>query len=205
MTQDLDRRSITPRFVLAMLLALAPGVAFAHPGGLHVHGFAEGLEHPLFGWDHLAAMVAVGVVATQLRGRALLAVPGSFVLAMLAGAMLAMAGATLPMVEIGIALSLMVLGALVATRTTLPLLGTSALVAGFGFVHGFAHGMEAPANASGLAYLAGFALATPLLHATGILAGTTAGGASASTGRMALRLAGAVTATLGAALAVNVI
>ena len=124
---------------------------------------------------------------------------------MLAGAGLAMAGAGLPLVETGIALSLMVLGALVATRAALPLLGASALVAGFGFVHGFAHGLEAPADASGFAYLGGFALATAALHGAGVLAGTLLGGTKARTGRIAIRLAGTVTALLGTALVLSLV
>lgn len=198
-------RPAVSRLGLAALAALIPSVALAHAGGPHVHGFAEGIAHPLLGWDHLAAMVAVGVVATQIGGRALLALPATFVLAMLSGAGFAMAGVNLPLVETGIALSLMVLGALVATQAALPLLGTLCLVAGFGLVHGFAHGLEAPADASGAAYLAGFALATAALHATGILAGATAGRAKARSGQIALRLAGAVTALLGTALAFSLV
>jgi urease accessory protein len=109
------------------------------------------------------------------------------------------------MVETGIALSILVLGALVATRAALPLLGTSMLVAGFGAFHGFTHGLEAPANSSGLAYIAGFAVATTILHATGVLAGVTFGRSTATTGRAMIRVAGGVTAAFGMALALNLI
>jgi urease accessory protein len=185
---------------LAAGLALAPGAAFAHPGGAHAHGLIAGLAHPISGIDHLAAMAAVGVIAAQLGGRALWLVPASFVGAMVAGAMLGMAGFTLPTVETGIALSLVAFGALVALRAEIPCGAAMMIVAAFGLFHGFAHGAEAPADASGIAYIAGFALSTAALHACGVFAGLRFGAM-----RAAFRGAGGATAALGVGLALGII
>jgi urease accessory protein len=191
--------------VLAVSLALMPGLAAAHPGGPHVHGVLDGFAHPVTGLDHLAAMVAVGLIAARLGGRGLWLVPASFVGAMALGAGLAMAGLAPPLVEAGIAASLVVFGALVAVRARPPVAAMSLLVAGFALFHGFAHGMEAPADASGLSYMAGFILATALLHGAGVLAGLRLGGMTSGIGRLALRANGAATATLGLAFALHLV
>ena len=195
----------TLRLALAIGLAFASGSAMAHPGGPHVHGFLDGFAHPVSGFDHLAAMVAVGLIAAHLGGRALWQVPASFVGAMAIGAGLAMAGLAMPLVETGIAVSLIVFGAMVALRARVPAAAACILVAGFGLFHGFAHGMEAPADASGLSYMTGFVLATALLHGIGVLAGLRLGATASNVGRAALRANGGVTAVLGVALALNLI
>ena len=102
-----------PISLLAALLVLAPGAAFAHVGAGDTSGFAHGFMHPVTGIDHVLAMVAVGVFAYQLGGRALWLVPGTFVLVMAAGGALGIAGIALPHVETGIALSVVVLGAII--------------------------------------------------------------------------------------------
>lgn len=156
---------LVPALLLPMLSA-AP--AFAHPGELHTHGFADGVLHPLFGIDHMAAMVTVGLYAALIGGRAVLGVPAVFVSVMLVGGILGMAGFPLPLVEPMIYTSILVfvvLAALPATRST----STAAAVAGwFALFHGYAHGAEMPADASAIGYAAGFALATALLHGAGI-------------------------------------
>jgi urease accessory protein len=158
---------------IALLLAATAPVAYAHPFGDHGADFAAGLAHPFVGLDHLLAMLAVGIWATQLaRPRhvaALWAVPLAFVVVMALAALGAVAGLTLPAVEGGVAASVLILGLLVAARVRLPLSVSALLVAGFAVFHGYAHGVEMPPAASMLAYGAGFVLATAVLHAVGIV------------------------------------
>jgi urease accessory protein len=160
--------------LFAAALAFAPALAQAHPGHGSGVGFTHGFAHPMMGLDHLLAMLAVGLWAAQLGGRAAWLVPAAFVSVMSAGSALGMSGANLPMVEQGIVASVLILGLLIATAARLPLGASAALVGVFALFHGLAHGTEMPASASGLAYAAGFAVATALLHAIGWLAAKSA-------------------------------
>lgn len=149
----------------AAALTLVAAPAFAHTGiGAHT-GFAAGFAHPLLGLDHLLTMVAVGAWAALLGGRAVWLVPAAFVAAMVAGGALAVSGVGLPMVETAIALSVVVLGALVAVNARVVLGAGMAIAAAFALFHGHAHGSELPASAGAAI---GFVLATALLHAAGI-------------------------------------
>jgi urease accessory protein len=154
------------------MLALALSTpAAAHVGVGDVHGFTHGFMHPVGGLDHVLAMVAVGLLAVSLGGRALWAVPASFVAMMAVGGLLGMSGFELPYVEIGIAASVIVLGLAVSLQLPIPTLAAMAIVGFFAIFHGHAHGAEMPADASGLGYAVGFMLATALLHAVGIALG----------------------------------
>lgn len=150
------------------LFALTPILAQAHilPG--ESHSFANGFNHPLHGLDHILAMVAVGLWAAQLGGRALWLVPASFVGFMTFGGMLGMTHVHLPMVEVGILASVLLLGMLVTASARLPLVAAMAVTGLFAVFHGHAHGTEIPLAASGFTYATGFALATAALHACGI-------------------------------------
>ena len=166
----------------AILLAL-PALAQAHPG--HdghdlTWDFSSGFAHPLSGWDHLLAMIAVGLWAAQLGGRARWLVPAAFVSVMTLGATLGRTGIIFPGVEQGIAASVLVLGLLIATAVRLPVTAGMALVGVFAIFHGFAHGAEMPATAGGLLYGAGFIAATALLHAAGVGLGVFAARTSAN-------------------------
>lgn len=152
----------------AAAVTLLPVAAQAHTGAGDAGGFVHGFAHPIGGLDHILAMVAVGVWAAQVGGRALWLVPCAFVCTMILGGVLAMAGVALPMVELGIVGSIILLGGLIALRTRLPLALSLALVGLFALFHGHAHGAEAPAGISTAAYGLGFALATALLHGAGI-------------------------------------
>lgn len=152
-----------------LMLSLAMPVAQAHPG--HGAGFASGVAHPFMGVDHLLAMIAVGLWAAQLGGRALWLVPGAFVATLAAGAALAFAGVAIPAVESGVTVSLLVLGILVTLAVRLPVAVGSAIVAAFALFHGYAHGSELPQAASPFWYAGGFVLATIALHALGMTAG----------------------------------
>jgi len=157
----------------AMLLALgAP--AEAHTGIGIAGGLGAGFAHPLVGFDHLLAMVAVGALGVAIGGAARWALPAAFMAVMVMGGALALAGIALPGVELGIAVSLVVFGAMLAARIGLPVMASVAIVAAFALFHGHAHGSELPAMASPGAYVLGFAAATGLLHLLGIaLAGAT--------------------------------
>lgn len=155
-------------WISAVFLLLTSMGAQAHILPNDVHGFGSGFAHPLHGLDHILAMVAVGLWAGQLGGRARWLVPASFVAVMALGGALAMAGLRVPYTEEGILLSVLVLGILVAVAARFPLPASMAIVGIFAFFHGHSHGMEMPANAVGYAYGAGFVLATVLLHAVGI-------------------------------------
>lgn len=186
--------------ILSALAVLTPSLAFAHPGGYHVHGFLAGVEHPLFGIDHLLAMVAVGMIAARTGGRAVLLVPLLFVSAMVVGALFGIAGIGLPSLETGIALSLVVFGAMVGLVKPLPLAVAMSLTTLFGLFHGNAHGLEIPESDSGLAYAVGFVLATSILHAVGALSATKFAGWPG-----AIRAAGLATSLVGVATAAQFI
>jgi urease accessory protein len=165
------RRAALPGTAFATTL-LMPSLARAHSGATETTGFLSGASHPLGGLDHILAMLAVGLWASQLRGRALWAMPAAFVGVMALSGALGMAGMSMPFVEHGIVLSVLALGVLVAAAARLPLAASVALVGAFALFHGSAHGAEMPANANGLMYGAGFLAATAMLHACGIAAGT---------------------------------
>jgi urease accessory protein len=180
------------RLSLAALFVMAPAAAFAHPGHGDASGFAHGFLHPVGGLDHVLAMVAVGLFAANLGGRALWAVPLSFMALMAAGGALAIGGVGVPYVETGIALSVLVLGAAVALGARWPVGAAAALVGVFAIFHGHAHGTEMPADAAGAAYAAGFVAATGLLHLAGIALGLGIRSAAVRrAGGAALALAGA--------------
>ena len=154
--------------LLALGLLGLSGVTQAHTLGLPHMDFASGFGHPLGGLDHVLAMVAVGLWATQLSGRALWLVPLTFVLTMAAGGALGFMGIQLPIVESGIAGSVLTLGVLVALASRLSLAVSMALVGLFAIFHGYAHGAEMAVESSALWFSLGFMLATAILHGAGI-------------------------------------
>ena len=182
---------------LAALVTLAPTAAFAHPGHGPEIGAVAGFLHPLSGLDHILCMVAVGVFAFVLGGRALILVPLSFVGMMAVGFLLGTSGINLPFVELGIALSSIVIGAVAASGKSVPVLGAMSLVGFFALFHGFAHGAEMPANAGGLEFAAGFMAATALLHAAGIAASVGVAKVAGRYGKTAAQVAGAAFALGG--------
>nr|WP_245259001.1 HupE/UreJ family protein [Salinarimonas rosea] len=155
----------------AALLVLAATPALAHVGHQPTDGFLAGLTHPLTGLDHLLAMLAVGLWAGVVGGRATWAWPAAFVAAMTAAALYGMVGPWLPGVEPAIAGSVLALGLAVALRLRAPLVLGAAACGAFALAHGWAHGAELPLGAGAGAYVAGFVLATAALHALGVVAG----------------------------------
>ena len=157
-------------------------------------GFAGGLAHPLFGADHVAAMVAVGLWGAFLGPPAIYLLPVVFPLVMAFGGALGILGVPLPHVEIGIAVSAVVLGAMVALAARPHLAVAAALVGAFAIFHGYAHGAELPAGADPVAYSVGFVVATGALHLAGIAFGLLARWPA---GRLAVRTAGGAIAFAG--------
>ena len=156
------------RLLLAVaMLALFPSLAWGHSGPEHALGFVHGFEHPMGGLDHVLAMVAVGVFAFVLGGRALWMVPLAFVSMMIVGFGAGIAALPIPFVELGIALSSLVIGGAAALGRPMPVAAAMSLVGVFALFHGHAHGAEIPGGANGWGYAAGFALATAALHLGG--------------------------------------
>jgi urease accessory protein len=157
----------------AFLLSAAflPSAVLAHTGAGAAHGFEHGFRHPLGGVDHLLAMIAVGIFAARLGGRALVVLPLSFIVLMAVGGAIGFAEIRVPYVEVGIALSVVALGLFVAFRARMPLVAAAVIVGAFAVFHGHAHGAELPDGESPFPYAAGFLAATALLHAAGIAFG----------------------------------
>ena len=172
---------------------------------LQLPGLWDGLMHPVLGVDHLLAMISVGVVSAVLGKRVIWTLPAAFVIAMAIGGVAGMSAVILPKTEACIAVSLVALGLIVATRATisgasrqLPVGLAMVFVIVFGTAHGNAHGQEIPSAASPISFTVGFLVATTGLHLTGVFAGKSAIKQRWSTG--AMRLAGMFTAALGVGL-----
>jgi urease accessory protein len=184
-----------PGLVPLLLIALA-SPALAHTGEGGAGGFLSGFTHPVFGPDHVVAMVAVGLWGAFLGPPAIYLLPIVFPLVMAAGGVLGILGVPLPAVETGIAMSAIILGLMVARAARPPLWVAAVLVGAFAIFHGYAHGRELPDGANAVAFSAGFVIATGLLHITGIAFGQLA---RWPVGRIAVRAAGGVIALVGLA------
>jgi urease accessory protein len=190
-----------PRLALLSLAFTAlPTAAFAHTGVGETNGFVHGFMHPMGGLDHVLAMVAVGLLAARLGGRALWLVPLSFVSMMIMGGIAGANSVQLPFVELGISGSILVLGFVVALGRQFPTALAMALAGFFAIFHGHAHGTEMPVDAQGFAYGAGFVLATALLHAAGLAMGLGADRLAGAWSAKAGRIAGGAMAAAGAGI-----
>jgi urease accessory protein len=181
---------------LMTLVALGPDPALAHVGEGAIGGFASGFAHPIFGWDHVVAMVAVGLWGAFLGAPAIWLLPVVFPLVMAFGAALGILGVPLPGVETGIAASAVVLGLVVAFQARPPLWLAAVVVGIFAIFHGHAHGTELPEAANPLTYAIGFVLATGLLHLLGIAFGLLVRWPA---GKIAVRAGGVAIALVGIA------
>lgn len=182
-------------FLLLTILLGVASTASAHTGSGISGGFSSGFLHPLLGWDHVAAMVAVGLWGAILGYPAIVVLPVVFPLVMAVGGALGVIGVPLPGVEIGIAASALVLGAMVLLAVRPPLGVAAVLVGAFAIFHGHAHGTELPSSANPLAYALGFVIATGLLHLCGITFGLLT---RWPYGKTAVRAGGIVIAVAGA-------
>ena len=192
---DARRTRPPPEAILAvLLLSIAAWRADAHIEAGQAGGFLSGLRHPVSGLDHVLAMVSVGLWGAQLGPPAIWILPVTFPMVMAFGGFLGLVGVPLPGVEIGIALSAVLLGFMVAREARPPLGVAAALVGVFAVFHGHAHGTELPAGQSGILYSIGFVMATGCLHATGIAIGLVHRWPA---GRIALRAAGVLVTIAG--------
>lgn len=181
--------------LVPMLLLISSTRAHAHIlSGDAAGGFVSGFEHPISGLDHIVAMVSVGLWGAQLGAPAIWALPVTFPIVMAFGGMLGLLGVPLPGTEIGIALSAVALGAVVAAEARPPLFVAALLVGFFAIFHGHSHGTEIPPDENGVLYSVGFVIATGLLHLTGIGIGLIH---RWKAGQMVLRLGGAGVAAAG--------
>lgn len=188
----------TAMLVAAMLLS---SPVFAHSGNHHSTDLAAGFMHPLLGLDHLLAMLAVGLWAARFRQPVRWTLLLMFPAVMALGALAGMLNGYLPGIEPGVAGSVAVLGLLIAFAIRMPARVSGIAVSLFALVHGYAHGVELPAEASPALYGVGFILATLVLHLTGLAIGAMATGSAAG---KALRLLGGAIAAAGTYLLVSV-
>jgi urease accessory protein len=177
------------RLLMATGLMVTATAASAHAGHDAGTGFTSGLLHPMLGLDHLLAMAAIGFWSVRQSATLKNSTPLFVIGGMVVGAGIAWGGLSLPGVETGISLSVILAGILIATLAKLPTAVGGSLVAAFMVFHGFAHGTEMPAGAALVAYLAGFSIAT--------LALTFAG---RGLGALSLKSHSRVTRAIGAAL-----
>ncbi len=197
---DVTRRTDFPRTaataaLLFLSVCMFPASAMAHLPEVESGGFAAGLLHPVTGLDHILAMLAVGVWGSQLGAPAIWLLPVTFPLVMAFGGMLGLMGLRLPGIEVGIALSAIVLGFMVL-REARPKPVVAAIIVGFfAIFHGFAHGSELPPGSSAILYSAGFVIATGCIHAIGISIGLVHRWPA---GRVGLRAAGGAVSLAGA-------
>jgi len=189
------KRAAVTTFVA--IFPFAPAAALAHTGQ-EASGLAHGFVHPMTGVDHVLAMVAVGLLAAQYGGRALWLVPFSFVVAMAIAGAIGMAGIAAPVVEVGIGVSVVVLGLAIAFQLRPPTFVAMAAVGFFALFHGYAHGAELPDGITGLWFALGFLLATSLLHSTGVGLGLLLQGEASS--RRLVQAGGGAMALVGAAV-----
>lgn len=187
---------------LAIAVLLTPTFARAHQETGTIWGFTSGFQHPLNGLDHVAAMVAVGLWGAFLGAPAIWVLPVVFPMVMALGGVLGVVGVPLPYIEIGIALSSVVLGVAVAFAVRPPLWVAAVVVGAFAIFHGHAHGAEMPKAANAATYAVGFVISTGLLHLSGIALGLLV---SWSWGRKLVRLGGVAVALVGVGFLFNIL
>jgi urease accessory protein len=180
-------------FVLSFFI-LSPVIA--HEANSLPYGpFLGGITHPVLGFDHLLAMVSVGMISAQIGGRAIWTVPSTFVLVMFCGGLLGLNMGGLNGYEIGIALSVLFLGGSLAADKTLNSIFAMIAVGIFAIFHGYAHGEEIPTIARPVPYIAGFMTGTIMLHITGLILADIS--THYKSGKIILRFAGAGIALAG--------
>jgi len=192
----LNRKKIFQSILFALLLSAIPGVAYAHDGtNLPLGGFLSGMVHPVLGYDHLLAMLSVGILSAQIGGRAIWTVPSTFVSVMALGGLLGVIDIGLNVTELGIAISLVILGLVIAAERSI---STRIAMIGVGFFaifHGYAHGAEMPNTAQPFLYALGFLVGTALIHIAGVVIGDIA--RHYERGKIILRVGGAMIAFVG--------
>jgi len=179
--------------ILAIMLTL-PEIAYAHTIAGD-NGFLSGLNHPVFGLDHLLAMLSVGILSARIGGKSIWKIPAIFVAIMLLGGILSMNGIHIISVELGITLSIIVLGIAIASAKKLPNFIAMYLVGIFAIFHGHAHGTEMPHLAQPILYALGFIAGTAIIHIAGIIIALAL--QKLKSGQQTLKLVGAGIAGVG--------
>lgn len=188
-------RVIRP-ILLAIFLGVIPSTVYAHDGSqVPFGGFLSGLVHPVLGYDHLLAMLSVGILSAQIGGRAIWTVPATFVCVMAIGGALGLIDIGLTSTELGIAASLVLLGLIIAAERKLPILLAMAGVGFFAIFHGYAHGTEMPTTAEPVLYALGFLTGTALIHIAGVVIGDIA--KHYERGKTILRVGGGLISVIG--------
>jgi len=192
----MNRKKIFQSILFALLLSAIPSVAYAHDGtNLPLGGFLSGMVHPVLGYDHLLAMLSVGILSAQIGGRAIWTVPATFVSVMALGGLLGLIDIGLNATELGIAISLVILGLVIAAERSI---STRIAMIGVGFFaifHGYAHGAEMPDTAQPYLYALGFLVGTALIHIAGVVIGDIA--RHYERGKIILRVGGGMIAFVG--------
>jgi len=190
--------------VVGLLLCLIPTTVYAHDGSnVPFGGFLAGLVHPVLGYDHFLAMLSVGILSAQIGGRAIWTVPATFVGVMAVGGILGLIGSGFQFVELGIAVSLIILGIVIAAEKRLAIGVAMVAVGIFATFHGYAHGSEVPTTAEPFLYALGFLTGTALIHILGVVIGDVA--KHYENGKLILRGGGALVALIGVLFAVGVL
>lgn len=198
------KRKVIGSILVAVWISLIPTMVYAHDGNvLPLGGFLNGLIHPVLGYDHLLAMLSVGILSAQIGGRAIWTVPATFVSVMALGGALGLIDIGLPSTEMGIAASLVILGSIIAAERRLPILLAMAGVGFFAIFHGYAHGAEMPQTAEPVAYATGFLTGTALIHIAGVVIGDIA--KHYPRGPIVLRVGGSLIAIVGILFIIGVI
>ena len=195
------KQLVTAFILTTLLIVVATPSVFAHGEVGIAGGFMSGFMHPLLGWDHVAAMVAVGLWGAFLGAPAIWLLPVVFPLIMACGGAIGVIGIPMPGVEIGIALSAVVLGSMIALAARTPVWVATVIAGAFAVFHGHAHGTELPHAVNALTYSAGFVTATGLLHLTGISLGLIV---RWPTGKIVVQVVGGLIACAGLAFLIGV-
>ena len=190
---------------VVFLFLISPDMIYAHDSTTveKFGSFIGGLAHPILGLDHLLAMLSVGIVSAQIGGRAVWTVPTTFVVIMALGGLLGLMGVGFIAVEVGIALSVLVLGLVILAKQSIPVYVVMIAVGLFAIFHGYAHGAEMPEIAQPIRYALGFLTATAVIHIAGVLIGDIPG--HYKYGPVVLRALGGVIAVFGALFLIGVL
>ncbi len=187
-------RALALLLAITLVAAATAGPAVAHSSEGYGDGFIDGFTHPILGWDHMAAMVAVGLWGAFLGAPAIWILPVVFPLVMAFGAVMGIIGVPVPAVETVIALSAVVLGLMIVFAVKPPVVVSAVIVGAFAIFHGYAHGEGLPATTNAFAYAVGFVISTGLLHLIGIAFGLLV---KWPAGRVAIRSGGGLISLAG--------
>jgi urease accessory protein len=194
--KQMNRKKIFQSILFALILSAIPSVVYAHDGtNLPLGGFLSGFVHPVLGFDHFLAMLSVGILSAQIGGRAIWTVPATFVSVMAVGGILGLIDIGLTATEVGIAVSLVILGLVIALERRISIRVAMIGVGFFAIFHGYAHGTEVPDTAEPFLYALGFLVGTALIHIAGVVVGDIS--RHYERGKIILRIGGGLISLIG--------